>query len=281
VRRGWRNALRSLPRNMWTLERFGLIPTKLRYRLADPGAPRVLLVSLPKAGTHLLERAVCLHPRLYRKLLPTIALARLRRWKGLDGLLARIRPGQVVVSHLAFDPSYPALLAARNVRAILVIRDPHDMVVSQVHYVTKRTEHRLHGVFAEREHIKDRLKLAIGGDPDNGVPSVGDRLDRFAGWLGTDCLVVRFEDLVGPQGGGDPDSQARAVASVYRHLGMDVDQGFIGSICERLFSSVSPTFHKGTSGGWRDLFDPELEALFDRVVGDKIVPYGYRLSEDR
>lgn len=275
------NALRSLPHNMWTLERFGLTPAKARYRMVNPGAPRVLLVSLPKAGTHLLERAVCLHPRLYRKLLPTIAAPRLQRWNGLDGLLARIRPGQVVVSHLAFDPSYPTMLADRKVRAILVIRDPHDMVVSQVHYVTKRTDHRLHAAFAQKEHIKERLKLAIGGDPGNGVPSVGDRLDRFAGWLTADCLVVRFEDLVGPQGGGDAESQARTVAAVYRHLGMDVDQGFIDSTCEQLFSTDSPTFRKGTSGGWRELFDPELEALFNQVVGDKIVPYGYRLSEDR
>src|SRR5262249_47770326 len=87
-------------RQRWTLERFGLSPGKLPRRIADPGAPRVFCVSIPKSGTHLLERALCLHPALYRKFVPTVSGENIGKWNGLEGLVGRIRPGQVVVSHL-------------------------------------------------------------------------------------------------------------------------------------------------------------------------------------
>ena len=47
-----------LARQLWTAQRFGLTPRKLAGRAARAGVPRVLVVSLPKAGTHLVERAV-------------------------------------------------------------------------------------------------------------------------------------------------------------------------------------------------------------------------------
>ena len=266
---------RSVPRNLWTLERFGLSPGKLRYRISDPGAPRVFMVSIPKAGTHLLERALCLHPKIYRKLLPTVAGADVARKGGFDHLIDRIRPGQVIVSHLRSDPTYGETLRQRGVRGLFLIRDPHDIVVSQVHYVAKRADHQFHGLFADRPDLHEKLRLAITGDPAHDLPSIGDRLDYFAGWLDSGCHVVRFEDLVGPGGGGNAEAQEASVASVFRSVGLAPDDAVVRSICSRLFSTDSPTFRKGSIGGWRDAFDPELEQLFDEVVGDRAARYGY------
>ena len=266
----------SLPRTGWTLERFGLTPAKLGKRLRNPGAPKALCVSIPKAGTHLLERALCLHPDLYRALIPTVSHADIGRRKGLDGLLAGLRPGQVAVAHLRFQPEYPAVIQNRGARGFFLIRDPHDIVVSQVHYVSKRADHRLHQVLGGLPDMKEKLKLAIAGSPQAEISSIRERLDLYAGWLDSGCLVVRFEDLIGPGGGGDSDTQTAAVAAIYRHLGIDLDEAGLAGICDRLFSPESPTFRWGAIGGWQAAFDAELETLFDRVVGDAAAPYGYR-----
>ena len=268
----------SVPRSRWTLQRFGLSPKKLRYRLADGGAPTVFCVSLPKAGTHLLERALCLHPRLYRKLWPTVSDENVGRWNDFDGLLGRLRPGQVVASHLRYRSEYPELLERRGTRGIFLIRDPHDIVVSQVHYVATRTDHRAHELFADLPDLKERLRVAITGDHAHKLASIGERLDYFAGWL-DDLLVVRFEDLIGEAGGGDAGAQRTAVESIYRHLGMSVDPAMIRSICGDLYSTDSPTFRRGAIGGWRRSFDDELIALFDEVVGERSLPYGYSTTE--
>ncbi len=268
----------SLPRSRWTLQRFGLSPGKLRYRVADAGAATVFCVSLPKAGTHLLERALCLHPRLYRKLWPTVSDENIGRWRDLDGLLGRLRPGQVVASHLRYRPEYPDVLERRGVRGIFLIRDPHDIVVSQAHYVAKRTDHRAHELFADLPDLKERIRAAITGDPAHRLASIGERLDYFAGWL-DGLLVVRFEDLVGEAGGGGAEAQRVAVASIYRHLGMPVDERLLRSICVDLYSADSPTFRRGVIGGWRRSFDDELVTLLDEVVGDRSLPYGYSTRE--
>jgi len=268
----------SLPQARWTIERFGLSPRKVRSRISDGEAPRVFCVSLPKAGTHLLERALCLHPRLYRKLWPTISDENIGRWHGLDGLLPRVRPGQIVASHLRYRAEYPALLASHRVRGVFLVRDPRDIVVSQVHYVTARQDHRAHELLASLPDLKSRIRVAIEGDAHHKVASIGERLERFAGWLDA-LLVVRFEDLIGQTGGGDARLQRNAVASIYRHLGMDVDPTLLDSICVNLYSPDSPTFRRGAIGGWRSAFDDELTALFDEVVGDRGLPYGYSRSE--
>jgi hypothetical protein len=266
----------SVPLDRWTFERFGLTPAKLGRRVADRRAPRVYCVSIPKAGTHLLERALCLHPRLYRKLLPTVSDENIRKWGGLEELLRKVRAGQILTSHLRFSPTFPEILARSAAAGVFLIRDPHDIVVSQVHYVAKRQDHRMHQAFSEREGASAKLRLAITGDRELGAPSIAERLDYFAGWLDAGCLVIRFEDLVGPGGGGDAVRQHDAVASLFRHIGLPADSPTVASISDRLFSSESPTFRKGSIGGWRSSFDPQLEALFDEVVGDRAVPYGYQ-----
>jgi hypothetical protein len=238
----------------------------------------VFCVSLPKAGTHLLERALCLHPRLYRKLWPTVSDENIARWSGLDGLLGRLRPGQVVASHLRYRPEYPDILERRGARGIFLVRDPHDIVVSQAHYVATRTDHRAHELFADLPDLKDRIRAAITGDPAHRLASIGERLDFFAGWL-DDLLVVRFEDLVGEAGGGDAAAQRTAVESIYRHLDISVDSSMIGSICGNLYSPESPTFRRGAIGGWKRSFDDGLTSLFEEVVGNRGLPYGYSTSD--
>ena len=115
---------------------------------------------------------------------------------------------------------------------------------------------------------------ATAGDPVRHVVPLAEKLDAFAGWLDA-ALVVRFEDLVGPQGGGDPEHQRAALTSIYRFLAMPFDDPMIESIGRRLFSSSSPTFRTGGVGGWRDAFDRDLTELFAAEVGDRLEPYGY------
>jgi hypothetical protein len=259
----------------WTLDRFGLTPRKLTRRLRNREEPSILCVSIPKSGTHLLERALCLHPRLYRKLAPTLLN---RRVKDKRALLRSLGPGQIAMGHLRFLPQYPELIAETGVRPIFLIRDPRDVVVSLAHYTPEHTREDLRALFASAPEFRERLRLMIVGDRARGLPSIGDRLQHFSGWLDTEAVVVRFEDLIGPSGGGDAVGQRAVLASIYRGIGLEVDDRLLGSISARLFSSVSPTFRQGSIGQWRQHFDPELERLFRDETGDHLGRYGYETA---
>src|SRR2546427_9474244 len=224
----------SVGRRWWTLERFGFTPAKLARRAAPGKGPKVFCVSVPKAGTHLLERALCLHPQLYRKLLPTIRSNNLERHGGIERVVARLKPGQLAMSHLHFDPTADELFGRSGVGSVFLIRDPRDMVVSEAFYlVSGDTRHRLHRMFAEQATMKDRIMLLLRGDPEHGVVATGRKLERYAGWLDSQALVVRFEDLVGAAGGGDDDARTLALRAVFEHLGLASDDELVAGIGDR------------------------------------------------
>ena len=260
----------TVARHWWTAERFGLTPRKLAARAGGAGLPRVLVVSLPKAGTHLVERAVCLHPQLHRSLRRTLNPENMQH--GLRAALGELRPGQVALAHIPFDASYAALL--EDVRTLFAIRDPRDIAVSLAHYIGGRGDHPLHFAYSERPDERSRIELAILGDADARppAPSLESLLAGFSGWLDSSALVVRFEELIGTRGGGDDASQHRTLGAIYDHLGLEPPP----RLSERLFSSASPTFRKGRIGQWRESFDPDLEELFERAAGSWMEIYGYR-----
>jgi hypothetical protein len=208
---------------------------------------------------------------MHRRILPTLNPENVGP-DGLEGVLAKMRPGQVVLAHLPFDPAYREPLERTGVKALFVVRDPRDIALSLAHYIEGRGDHPLHFAYSARPDERSRIELAILGDAavSPPAPPLESLLAGFAGWLGS-ALVVRFEKLIGARGGGDVQSQARALGELYSYLGLDLDD----QLADRIFSPASPTFRTGQVGQWRERFDPALGALFDREAGRWMEVYGY------
>src|SRR3990170_669209 len=171
------NDLRSI---LWDAQRFALLPPKLCRRLTNRSQSRILVVSLPKAGTHLLERALLLHSPLYRALLPTLNEENLENHGGFPKILARLRPGQVLVSHLPYKPEWHEAIRQAGVKTVLIKRDPRDIIVSNMFYTKKRTDHRLHRAMMEQRTDRDRLRLLIEGNSVLAIRGIGEVLTRFS-----------------------------------------------------------------------------------------------------
>lgn len=265
----------SWQRRLWDAERFGLTPAKLVKRLTTEPGPRVLCISLPKAGTHLLERAICRLPGLRRKVLPTVHDANIDRWGELGDVLASLSVGQVAVAHLGFSPERLDSLIHTETRGFFVIRDPRDIVVSQASYIMSKPKHPQHQVFTAEKDQRSRILRAIRGNAATGLDSVGARLRLYQGWLCPQLHLVRFEELIGGRGQGTDQTQTEVLRGVCRHLGVALGPEAFERLATGVFSQASPTFHRGAVGGWRDVFDDETAEAFEDEAGEELRRYGY------
>ena len=73
---------------------------------------------------------------------------------------------------------------------------------------------------------------------------IGWHIRRYLGWLNDDrCLVVRFEDLIGENGGGADERQNATLKGILGHLRIKK------SGCEN-FELVTPAFHEHDKPAW-------------------------------
>jgi hypothetical protein len=186
-----------------------------------------------------------------------------------------LKPGQILVSHLWYTPDYIKMMQKHNVRCFFMIRNPRDIVVSMAFYMMKQKKHALHEQYAAEHKIENRIRLAISGTQDRVGISIGQKLERYAGWLDSNAMVVRFEDIIGARGGGTEARQTAIIRSIFDHLGMEMVEDEINRYSRSLFSAESPTFRKGMIDQWKDYFDDEIEELYRQETCDWLPIYSY------
>lgn len=257
-----------------------------RYRqLTFSGVPVLFANSFPKSGTHLLTQV--LHG--FTELGPAVdsGLAAIVTYAGDSGeprplaeIIAdvqRLRPGDVAYGHLHAHPQIVDLLDREGTAHFFILRDPRDVVVSHVHYVTEMAPHHAHhDYYQQLGNYEARLRTSILGRPDwaHPFPDIQARFKPYLGWLESPgTLVIRFEDLI--------EHRDDALALILGHaagfgfpLGVDREHA-VAVLARGIDPQRSPTFRAGRVGAWKDQFTPEIARLFKEVAGDLLITLGY------
>ena len=253
------------------------------------GWPILLGISVPKSGTHLLDqillgfnRVAPFSRRLHsfyaeyegesgRKRSPEQALA----W--LDSL----RPGDVASAHLFARDEIMRKVCTPDFIPYFIFRDPRDVVVSHVFYVTDiEARHVHHDYYQSLPNFDSRLSVSILGRSDAGVefPDVTARFVPYLGWLDqSSVLQIHFEDVI--------NDRAATLNHIIDHfLAQFPLQAPRQLILESLESSInpshSPTFRSGKTGEWKNYFTQEHKKIFKDVAGDLLVKLGYEKNND-
>jgi hypothetical protein len=199
-----------------------------------------------------------------------------RRW--LAGRLARVPEGGFVTAHCIYTPELARLFHEGGMRVVCILRDPRDVAVSQMHYLKQLKNHFAHEEYMALPSDRERLMVSIRGGElgGQGLQPLAERYGRFLGWeRAGGAVMVRFEDLVGPEGGGSEEAQRLAVGRVAMHLGVPVEERTIGLVGESLFGA-GRTFRKGQIGGWREEFTAEHEQALEEAAGPLLAELGYQ-----
>lgn len=240
--------------------------------------PKVLVASVPKAGTNMLMHVLDLVPQL------TIegTLVRLPEAVQLERLRA-LRPGRVVSTHMAPGGELDAILNRQEIKVLFISRDPRDVCVSLLHYIEREPEHYFHACYNTLADGHARLMAIITGHngqfvrgADEYLPSVDDSFRRRLAWLDHPrCCAVTFEELVGPKGGGDRAQQSAAIRRIADHLAVRLTRRDIDRIADNVFSPGTSTFRRGQIGDWSQEMTAAHTAAFKRTAGQLLIDLGY------
>ena len=264
----------------------------VRYRrLSLRGVPVLFANSFPKSGTHLLTQVLQGFPRFTPTIdsgLPAIVTfqgdtGRPRSSGEIIGDLQRLLPGDIAYGHLHALPDVVEFLSHPAMAAYFILRDPRDVVISHVHYVTEmEPDHIHHRYYTQELHTFDeRLRTSILGIPDPAIPfpDICQRFLPYLGWLDQpEVLTLRYEDFLANR----PEALGHVVDhAVQRGLpALASREGCIHMLEASIDPSRSPTFRSGKAGGWRTQFSPDNKALFKDIAGDLLVQLGYERDHD-
>lgn len=263
---------------------------RARFGIKSPDHWPILLgISFPKSGTHLLDQILLGFSKVapfakhihsfyaeYEgetggKRTPEQALA----W--LDSL----RPLDVASAHLFARPEAAARVTQGGFVPYFIFRDPRDVVVSHVFYVTEmEARHVHHDHYASLPDFDARLHASILGRPDVDIefPNIAERFAPYLGWL--DCpevLTLHFEDLI--------HARAAALTRVMDHLlarapAIASREKILDSLEASINPSRSPTFRSGKTGEWKKYFTEEHKRVFKDVAGGLLIQLGYEKNLD-
>lgn len=263
--------------------------------------PPFLVNSMPKAGTHLLMKAVGMFPGI-RRTKGQVMKRLAERYKGPDDAqlhsillgvgwprpvalpdvrhaLQRIKRGHYAEVHMRFSAELGDLLTELGMKTLLILRDPRDVVVSHVNYVSNNPRHFLYDVYQPLSD-SERIMTSITGIEQTvpGGPmllNIDERYQSLMPWL-TQSLnyTTHFEKLVGPQGGGSRKEQIKELENVVQHLGIRHDPGDVEGVADGLFGGTT-TFRKGSIGNWRNHFSAEHKRVFEELAGQLLIDLGY------
>ncbi len=260
------------------------IAQRARFATQPADLPALLGISFPKSGTHLFDQILLgfsnvapFSKRVHsfyaeyegesgKKREPEKALA----W--LDAL----RPCDVASAHLFARPEAVARVISPKFIPYFIFRDPRDVVVSHVFYVTDmEARHVHHDYYQSLPDFDSRLKVSILGRPDADIEfsNIADRFAPYLGWLDhQEVLTIHFEDLI--------HDRAATLTRIMDHLLAraplpSTRQLILNSLETSINPTKSPTFRSGKTGEWKKHFTDEHKKIFKEVAGDLLVKLGY------
>lgn len=242
--------------------------------------------SFPKSGTHLLTQILAgfaqLGPFVQSGLPPVLTFegesGQPRPLKLIAADLARLLPGDIAYGHLHAVPDVQAELCREGMAPYFIYRDPRDVVVSHVFYVTDINNHHVHHDYYTKalKDFDERLEVSILGRPEIAVPfpDISERFAPYLDWLErSEVLALRYEELL--------EQTEAQLGRIFDHAEA---RGFAYSgprdaAVQMLWRAIrpeeSPTFRSGQAGGWKKHFTPKHIKLFKEVGGKLLVRLGY------
>jgi hypothetical protein len=253
------------------------------------GWPTLLSISFPKSGTHLLDQILLGFSNVapFSKRVHSFYA----EYEGESGIkrspeqalawLDSLRPLDVASAHLFTRTEAIKRVCSPAFVPYFIFRDPRDVVVSHVFYITDmEVRHAHHQYYQSLPDFNARLTVSILGRPDTDIEfsNIADRFAPYLAWLDHDeTLTIHFEDLI--------HDRLATLTRIMDHLLVRAPlpaprQLILNSLETSINPKKSPTFRSGKTGEWKKYFTDEHKKIFKDAAGDLLVKLGYEKNND-
>lgn len=223
----------------------------------------------PKCGTHLL----------------TYILGQITSMNAHGTALLNLHENLDFVSHVKEKNGFPYThiiadwqfdeLIEKNYKFIFIYRDPRDQIVSYAYWIDILNEVHPHYPLIKLD-IPQRIEELITGQLF-GKPmyeAYDEHSFKKSNELRDYVLSVRFEDLIGPNGGGSLEKQVETILKIAKFLDFPLTMERAEEISNKSWGN-SFTFRKGTIGQWKEYFTPKDIQLYKERYGALLIEIGY------
>lgn len=235
-----------------------------------------IIHAIPKCGVHFIERVIS---QLTDKPVFHQGLSE-------NALSLSNETNRILRIFGPYNPSGINLLIDRNYKVIAMHRDPRDALVSHLFYMrTYAGKGNKRDFFTVGDNFDslsfdDQLTALILGS--NGTQSYVDYYQARTGWaLNSWSLPVKFEDLVGQEGGGDDRLKRQAIIDIANYLGIELSADKLQYVMNNMYKKEEnviqndKTFVRSSVGNWKLFFNNYHKKTFKKRFGKKIIELGY------
>jgi len=200
------------------------------------------------------------------------------RW--LNWRLTRVKPGNYISGHCNYSERLDFILKKNNVKVIHIIRDPRDVLVSHAHFFAQKKDYFLYPILSNLS-FEERIRITLKGGYFEKyklyINSFRSALENLLLWKKSDnCLIVKFEDLIGEKGGGTKEKQFKTIKDILLFIERIDLINNIENVAIRLYGGTH-TFRKGKKGVWKEELSESIITEINSLIGDVILNLGYEL----
>lgn len=239
---------------------------------------------IPKCGTHFTHRIIELLTDVPMGLSPTSI-------QGIQQAEANKLPVRIFGP---YDPLLEMYLKKKHIKILTVYRDPRDALISHLFYMRsfyqnnpqiglKRDFFQVSARF-DQLTFDEQLTLLITGADD--MTSYLDFYISRIKWTFSDlALGLKYEELVGSQGGGSDKKRAAAITNLANYINFTLSQEKLDYILANMYvkkedvEQEDKTFVRASIGNWNTFFNENHKKLFKKRAGKLLVQLGYEKND--
>ena len=186
--------------------------------------------------------------------------------------------------HAFYDLSLKRCFHKRNYRVIYLIRDPRDQLISLLQYIRDKGwaygPLRMDMPFGKLSYDQQIEEMITGSRYGVCVPKTF--FDKRKGWIAWNwALTVKYEDLVGPKGGGSKKRQMAELRRIVDHIQLPKSDQELSYVADNSYGKPGDkTFNKGKIGQWKSKFKEYHKSLFKTVYGNELIEMGYEQNHN-